>query len=512
MNRKTGITLTILLSIALLVCCQAMQNDSRLLSSPEDLQNKRIAVLLGSTHDAYAQENYPDATIMHYRSLPDMVVAVRTGRVDAALFTRENLPELFREDERLGTIGDSLFEIPVAVGFNKNNTALRDRFNEFLRQIKAEGVYTDMVNRWIERGDTHMPEIPNTKARGVLVAGNVSDKGMPFTAVKDNRLIGFDIELAERFAAWLEKDIRFSDMEFGSLIMAAVTNKVDMIVSTLMITEERQKQIDFSDPYYNLGISLLVLKENIADERTPSRAQARMTSLFQSFTDGFHSNIIKEKRYFIILDGLRTTFVISIMAALFGTVLGGVICYMRMSKKPMLTLTAKIYISIVRGIPVLVLLMLIFYVVFASVNIDASLVAVIAFGMNFGAYAAEIFRTGVKGVPKGQTEAGIAMGFTRFKTFQLIVLPQMVRGILPVYKGELVSLVKMTSIVGYIAVQDLTKAGDIIRSRTFDAFFPLILVAVLYYYICWMLLESLEYIERRIDPKARRRKLSPPPA
>jgi polar amino acid transport system substrate-binding protein len=145
--------------------------------------------------------------------------------------------------------------------------------------------------------------------------------------------------------------------------------------------------------------------------------------------------------------------------------------------------------------------MLIFYVAFASVNIDPLAVAIIAFALNFSAYAAEIFRSGVEGIDRGQTEAGIAMGFSRARTFLHIVLPQTVRRILPVYRGEFISLVKMTSIVGYIAVQDLTKAGDIIRSRTFDAFFPLILVAVLYFAIVWVLMLALDYVERATDPR-----------
>jgi len=181
-----------------------------------------------------------------------------------------------------------------------------------------------------------------------------------------------------------------------------------------------------------------------------------------------------------------------------------------MSRRPLLNLPAKIYIAVLRGTPVLVLLMLVFYVVFASVNINPVVVAVIAFGMNFAAYVAEIFRTGIEGVDKGQTEAGLAMGFTRVRTFQYIVLPQTVRRILPVYKGEFISLVKMTSIVGYIAVQDLTKASDIIRSRTFDAFFPLIMVAILYFAISWLLIQALDYVERVTDPKYRRAKAGAP--
>ncbi len=208
----------------------------------------------------------------------------------------------------------------------------------------------------------------------------------------------------------------------------------------------------------------------------------------------------------LIWDGLKTTVLISVLATLFGSLLGALICYMRMSPRLLLNLPARIYINVLRGMPVLVLLMLIFYVVFASVNISPVLVAVIAFGMNFGAYVAEIYRAGIQSIDRGQSEAGTSMGFTRLQTFLYIVLPQTIQRILPVYKGEFISLVKMTSIVGYIAVQDLTKASDIIRSRTFDAFFPLVMVAILYFLISWILMLALEYLERRTDPKQRRRK------
>ncbi len=194
------------------------------------------------------------------------------------------------------------------------------------------------------------------------------------------------------------------------------------------------------------------------------------------------------------------------LATVFGTALGALVCFMRMSAVPALHWTARAYIAVVRGIPVVVLLMLIFYVVFASVNISPVLVAIIAFGMNFAAYVSEMFRSGIEGVDRGQTEAGIAMGFTPTETFGYIVLPQMVRRVLPVYKGEFISLVKMTSIVGYIAVQDVTKASDIIRSRTFEPFFPLVMVAVLYFAIAGVLTQGLDYLERATDPKARRAK------
>jgi polar amino acid transport system substrate-binding protein len=175
-----------------------------------------------------------------------------------------------------------------------------------------------------------------------------------------------------------------------------------------------------------------------------------------------------------------------------------------MSASAILSGFAKLYIALLRGTPVLVLLMIIYYVVFASVNINPVVVAIFAFGLNFGAYVSEMFRTSIESIDKGQTEAGIASGFTKIQTFIYIIVPQALRNVLPVYKGEFISLVKMTSIVGYIAVQDLTKASDIIRSRTFDAFFPLLLAAFIYLVIAWMLTWALGYVELSVDPKRKR--------
>jgi polar amino acid transport system substrate-binding protein len=230
-------------------------------------------------------------------------------------------------------------------------------------------------------------------------------------------------------------------------------------------------------------------------------------SFFQGVSQSFYNNIILEDRYLLILDGLKTTVIISILSLVFGTLLGALLCYMSICHNKVLNSIAKVYIMILQGTPVLVLLMIIFYVIFASVNINAIFISMIAFGLNFAASASEIFSNGIKSVDKGQTEAGIAMGFTKTQTFVHIILPQAIRRIMPIYQGEFINMVKETSVVGYIAVQDLTKASDIIRSRTFDAFFPLIIAAAIYFVITWLLILVLSYVERRINPKATKRQV-----
>ena len=213
----------------------------------------------------------------------------------------------------------------------------------------------------------------------------------------------------------------------------------------------------------------------------------KLIALIGSLTESFTNNLIAEDRYRMILDGLQVTLLITFFAAVLGTLLGGLVCWMRMSRRQWLQQTAKVYIELMRGTPVLVLLMLMYYVVMAPLDATGIVVAVVTFGMNTAAYISEMLRTTIQGIDRGQTEAGLALGFTPRQTFFKIVLPQVVRAVMPVYQGEVVSLLKGTSVVGYIAVADMTRASDLIRSRTFDAFFPLIMTAIIYFVMAWLI-------------------------
>ena len=221
-----------------------------------------------------------------------------------------------------------------------------------------------------------------------------------------------------------------------------------------------------------------------------------------SLTDSFTNNLIAEERYRMILDGLQVTLLITLCATLLGTLLGGIVCWMRMSRRTWLQRTAKVYIDIMRGTPVLVLLMLMYYVVMAPLNATGIVVAIVTFAMNTAAYISEMLRTAIQGIDRGQTEAGLALGYTQRQTFFKIIMPQVVRAVMPIYQGEVVSLLKGTSIVGYIAVADMTRASDLIRSRTFDAFFPLIVTAIIYFLMAWLIGLLLQSLVQRKRMKA----------
>ena len=205
-----------------------------------------------------------------------------------------------------------------------------------------------------------------------------------------------------------------------------------------------------------------------------------------------------------MLDGLYMTLEVSMLSLLFATLWGSVICILRMSRNRWLRAPAGIYIELMRSLPLLVLLLVSFYVIFAATALTKVQVSVVCFSLYFGAYFAEIFRTGITGVEKGQWEAGAALGMNKRQVFGKIVLPQALLRILPVFRTQTTALIKATSIVGYISVMDITKAGDYIRSRTFDAFFPLLLVAAIYLILSWIFGTGIDAIQHRLTPKSHR--------
>ncbi|MCP1110630.1 His/Glu/Gln/Arg/opine family amino acid ABC transporter permease subunit [Lachnospiraceae bacterium PF1-21] len=212
--------------------------------------------------------------------------------------------------------------------------------------------------------------------------------------------------------------------------------------------------------------------------------------------------------YKYIISGLGNTLFITFFAVLIGILIGFIVAmvratYDRTGKGFLPDLICRIYLTVVRGTPVVLQLMIIFYVVFASVNIPKVLAAIIAFGLNSGAYVAEIFRSGIMAVDAGQFEAGRSLGFTYSQTMRLIIMPQAFKNVLPALCNEFIVLLKETSVAGYIALQDLTRGADIIRSQTYDAFPPLIIAAAIYLVMVVIFTKLVSILERRLRSNER---------
>lgn len=217
----------------------------------------------------------------------------------------------------------------------------------------------------------------------------------------------------------------------------------------------------------------------------------------------FIMNFITDHRYRYILEGLKVTLTVTFFALILGVVLGFVIAIIRSThdktgKMKIPNFICNLYITVIRGTPVVVQLLIIYFVIFGSTDISKTVVAIMAFGINSGAYVAEIFRSGIMSIDEGQFEAGRSLGFNYRQTMIYIIMPQAFKNILPALGNEFISLLKETSVSGYIALQDLTKGGDIIRSRTYDAFMPLIAVAFIYLVMVMIFTKLVNLLERRL--------------
>ncbi len=204
---------------------------------------------------------------------------------------------------------------------------------------------------------------------------------------------------------------------------------------------------------------------------------------------------VRDNRYMLLLNGIGVTIKVSLLAVAIGIVIGLIIAFCNLSKNKFFNAVGKVYTDVIRGTPSVTQLMIIYFVVFASVNWEKWIIAAIAFGINSGAYVSEIIRAGILSIDKGQTEAGRALGLSSLQTMSNIVIPQAVKNIFPALCNEFIVLIKETAIVGYVGLVDIQKAGDFIKSATYEAFMPLIATAVIYFVLIKLLTLAMARVE-----------------
>ena len=312
----------------------------------------------------------------------------------------------------------------------------------------------------------------------------------PYEYYENNEIVGIDVDIMQSIADKLGMELKIEDMAFDSIIPAVSTGKIDVGAAGFTVTEERKKNVNFTDTYATSKQVIIVRDGNAVTAKS-------------SFGEKFYQNFIQDNRYAYMLKGLGNTLIITIFAVMIGIVLGFLIAIVRTSHDRngglgILNAVCKAYLTIIRGTPVMIQLLIIYYVIFQSINTGKIVVAVIAFGLNSAAYVAEIVRSGIMSIDNGQFEASASLGLNYPKTLLSVILPQAFKNVLPALANECIVLLKETSVAGYIAVIDLTKGGDIIRSQTYEAFLPLIAVALIYLIMVMILSSLVTKLERRL--------------
>lgn len=450
----------------------------------------RLGVQTGSSYDIFCREEFPLADIVYCSSVPDLIMQLKNGSLDGFTVSELTARELMESVDGITYLPELLEELDVCMALAKDDAGaeLQAQLNAFISRAKEDGTLAAVTEAWLTDDTEHQVTDRQTlePVNGTVRLATESAYA-PYAYIRDGGIVGIDIDLMIRFCRERGYGLEILDMSLDALIPSLGTRS-DVAANGITYSDERAEKVLFTVPY-SIEKTVMIV-----------RAPMEKTGFFTSLKNSFVSTFIKEDRWQLLLRGLWTTLYISLLSGVLGTLLGFGICVLRLRKNKFCMAITTGYIRLLQGTPIVVLLLILYYIIFTDPSVSGQTVAVVAFTMNFAAYVSEMMRTGIDAVPAGQMEAALAMGYTRGAAFFRIVMPQAALHFLPVYKGEVVSLIKSTSVVGYIAVQDLTKMSDIIRSRTYDALFPLITTAVVYFVIAALLGRLVSRIEIKLRP------------
>ncbi len=464
-----------------------------------DLSGKTVSMLTGAPFEELVKSRAPDVgSFTFFNTTPDMIQALKTHKTDAFLMNNAVGQLVLNRSPELVLFPQNLQDGEFGIAFAKGD-ARRDEWQDAFDAIPK----TEIRKAWDKwtGADESIKSLPEQVWAGsngtVRVAACDTLEPMSYVG-GDGRLRGFDLEVILMAARELDVKVEFTGMEFSAILAAVQSGKADLGAGSIIITEERAEAVDFLE-YYPAAFVLVVRKEAAS-----GTGGAAAHSIPEGIRDSFERTFIREGRWKLFAGGVGTTMLITLLSILFGTVLGFALFMLCRRGSPAANRITRFCLWLVQGMPMVVLLMILYYIVFGSVSISGILVAVIGFTLTFGSSVYGLLKMGVGAVDSGQYEAACALGYSDRRSFFRIILPQALPHVLPSYRGEIVGLIKATAIVGYIAVQDLTKMGDIVRSRTYEAFFPLIAVTVIYFVLEGLTGALINRITAGLDPKRRK--------
>ncbi len=498
MNRLRLFLLLVLCVAVSLVGCK---NSSDEITSIEQLNDSRyiVGANLGEGAVGKIRTLLPNAQLREFNDLFAGYMSVAEGKITAFAYDKRQMEEALEGGLTGVRLLDEVLGEPteIAIGISPKTSIpnLKEKIDAFIEEVSEDGTMADMERRWVNEESDEMPEIEAPENPTTHLVVGTSGIVPPYSYYKGSELVGYDIEMSYRLAKYLNASVEIKVYNYNGLFAAAQTGSIDCILANLNVTPERAEAIPFSNPIFLMNTGVMVREE----------AEKGGSGFLGSIADSFNKTFIRESRYKLFVSGIGMTLAISVLSILFGTILGFVVYVLCRRGNRIANGVTKVSIWLIQGMPMVVLLMVLFYVVFAKVPIGGMWVAIVGFTLTFGAAMFGMLKSGVSAVDRGQTEAAYALGFKDSRTFFEVVLPQAILHFLPEYKAQVVSLVKATSIVGYIAVSDLTKVADIIRSRTFDAFFPLFAVSVIYFILAGAMTFIIGRLMQRIDPRKRPR-------
>ena len=463
----------------------------------EDLNGKNIGVQTAVLYEELILDRVPDSTIQYYTMPNDMILALQSGKVDAYLIEavsygvqKKNHPELTVLEEPAGYINATCI-----IGNNERQDRLLSELNAFIAESHENGMLDELYDYWIADFDpvNDTCDITGFTGENGIISVAVEGGYEPFSFISNGNISGFDVDFICRFARAYGYTPEFYEVPFEAIAPGVESGKYD-IGMNIVVSAERNETGTLSDVYYSTPIRLVILGE---DESS--------LTFFEQLGESFNKTFIREGRWKLFVQGAGITILITVTSILAGTVLGFVVFMLCRKGNRIANGATNVFLWLIHGMPTVLLLMILYYIIFGSSSLSGTWVSIVGFSLMFACSMIDMLRVGCSAIGRGQFEASTALGYSEHQSFFKIILPQAAQHFLPIYRNDVVTLIKETSVVGYIAVLDLTKISDLVRSRTYEAFFPLIVTAIMYFIISALLTKIVTAIEHSIDPKRRKK-------
>lgn len=473
-------------------------NSEKKYTKLDDLKNKRAGVLTGTPQEAFVREAIGDVQFYYFNSFTDLAIALKENKIDFFLNNTLAYSLMKEEYTNFDYIDETICALDIGTIFpkNKNNKKLVSEYNEYIKEIRENGKLDELTDYWLNNKEWEKVNIKKSGENGILKFATCTSS-KPFSLRIDGEYAGFDVAIVNGFCEKYGYGLEIEDTDFAGILAGITNGKYDLAASQIAYTDERAESVLYSEFYYVQKIVAIIMDDSIDIEKD---------SFSNRFKSGLKKTFIEENRYQMILSGIKVTIIISILGFLLAIILGVILCAMSMSRVKPLRIITNIYSKVMQGTPIVVILMIIYYIIFAKSGISNVLVAIIGFGVSSAANLSQIYVGAISQVNKGEIEAALSLGFSKGRAFAGIVLPQAIRFMLPALGSQFVALMKGTAIVGYIAVMDMTKVSDIIRSSTYEAVFPLLSVALIYFIISTIILLIFDALVYHMNPVNRRRK------
>ena len=470
------------------------------------LTGKRVGVLPFTFAATQLDEKLPEAIPFYASQERDLFYLLGTGKIDAFVISEPRAREFLPNYPQFMPIPEYITRTDYAFFFPAGRKDLSEAFSRQVRAMKKNGMLKAIQNKWLSPNNVQaeLPAAEQDAPNGVLRMGVMIGRE-PFAYLRNEKLVGYELETAQRAAAAMGFGVEFVRLTPEEFEQALVDGKIAFGASEISSRLTSSGKLVYSEPHYSGGL-IAVVPDKTKNRQVHMDLIPQIKFFLKEQAFSLHRSLWKDNHMRQVLGGFKRTLILAVCAVFFGGILGIPLCMLRQSKNKRISVPADIVCALIYNIPILILLMGLYYVVFRRFGFHPMTAAVVIFILRFMASSCRLYMTTLDHIGGVQIDAARALCLRKLTFFRKVILPQATAYLAKPFREEIIRLVELTTVVGYISVWDLTKAVDWIRGKTYESFFPIAFATLLYFILSMSLIALISLLSKRFEPSIRKQR------